>query len=510
MMRVFRIVAVGLLALGLWPSSVQVASAAPASQGVNLVNNPGFESGASGWSPWWAEIAKPTDGSLNYAAKPNSFNVEMLSSGAAAGVVLAGNASYRVFNNWDPFWGGAKQTITAPAGSRVRLTASARAWASQDFWPAPSDTNMPVRTQVGIEPDGNDNPFSGAMVWSGAAAPHNAWAQMTVEATVGASGKVLVVVSGDFRGASRQFMSVFFDEVSLVVLDQPAATAVPPTVAPAATVAAGATAVPVVATARPVAQAATSTPRADGLVTYVVKAGDTGWVIAAQAGLTIDQLRALNPGVDINLLSVGTELIVGGTPAQATAAPGATAVATGEATTAAENTPEATATVAGPAVPTAGATTTADGAQICVSLFNDANGNRQFESAGGETALYEGLLTLINADTGAQITTHQMAAGEDSYCFAGLVGGNYQVAVAGPSGYNPTVQPDVMVPVPTGSTGEYSVAFGFQRSSTAPEATPVPAGQSGDRLRTAMFGALGVMLLLLAAGLAVTLFMRRR
>ena len=64
MMRVFRIVAVGLLALGLWPSSVQVASAAPASQGVNLVINPGFESGASGWSPWWAEIAKPTDGSL--------------------------------------------------------------------------------------------------------------------------------------------------------------------------------------------------------------------------------------------------------------------------------------------------------------------------------------------------------------------------------------------------------------------------------------------------------------
>ena len=69
---------------------------------------------------------------------------------------------------------------------------------------------------------------------------------------------------------------------------------------------------------------------------------------------------------------------------------------------------------------------------------------------------------------------------------------------------------DVMVPVPTGSTGEYSVAFGFQRSSTAPEATAVPAAQSGDRFRTALFGALGVMLLLLAAGLAVTLFMRRR
>ncbi len=504
MTRAFRIFVVGLLALGFWPLSARTATAAPAVQGTNLVSNPGFESGQGGWSPWWAEIAKPTDGSLNYAAKPNSFNVESLSSGAAAGLVLAGNSSFRVFNNWDPFWGGIKQTVTVPAGSRVRLTASARAWAAQDFWPTPSDTNMPVRTQVGIEVDGNDNPFSAGMVWSGAAAPHNAWAQMSVEATVGAAGKVLVVVGGDYRGASRQFMGVFFDEVSLVVLDQgPAPTAVPPTVAP------GATSAPV-ATRAPVNQA-TATPRADGLITYVVQAGDTGWVIAAKAGLTVDQLRALNPGVDINVLSVGTELIVGGSPAAATAAPGATAAATGD--PAATQVVEPTATLAAPAEPTAaaGATTTEpEGAQICVSLFDDANGNRQFESAGGEAALYEGLLTLINADTGAQITTHQMASGEDSFCFTGLTGGNFQVAVAGPSGYNPTVQPDVMVPVPVGSTGEYSVAFGFQRSSTAPEATPVPADQSGDRVRTALFGAVGVMLLLLAAGLAVTLLMRRR
>ncbi len=504
MTRAFRIFVVGLLALGFWPLSAPTATAAPAVQGTNLVSNPGFESGQGGWSPWWAEIAKPADGSLNYAAKPNSFNVESLSNGAAAGLVLAGNSSFRVFNNWDPFWGGIKQTITVPAGSRVRLTASARAWAAQDFWPTPSDTNMPVRTQVGIEVDGNDNPFSAGMVWSGAAAPHNAWAQMSVEATVGAGGKVLVVISGDYRGASRQFMGVFFDEVSLVVLDQgPAPTAVPPTVAP------GATTAPV-ATRAPVNQA-TATPRADGLITYVVQAGDTGWVIAAKAGLTVDQLRALNPGVDINVLSVGTELIVGGSPAAATAAPGATAAATGDPS--ATQAVEPTATLAAQVEPTAeaGATQTeAEGAQICVSLFDDANGNRQFESAGGEVALYEGLLTLINADTGAQITTHQMASGEDSYCFTGLTGGNYQVAVAGPSGYNPTVQPDVMVPVPVGSTGEYSVAFGFQRSSTAPESTPVPAEQSGDRVRTALFGAVGVMLLLLAAGLAVTLLMRRR
>ncbi|MBL8097115.1 MAG: LysM peptidoglycan-binding domain-containing protein [Anaerolineales bacterium] len=505
MTRAFRLMVVALLAMSVWPVSAPVVQAAPARQGANLVSNPGFESGQGGWSPWWAEIAKPSDGSLNYAAKPNSFNVESLSNGAAAGLVLAGNSSYRVFNNWDPFWGGIKQTVTVPAGARVRLTASARAWASQDFWPAPSDTNMPVRTQVGIEPNGTDNPFAGTMVWSGAAAPHNAWAQMTVEATAGASGQVVVVLSGDYRGASRQFMGIFFDEVSLVVLEQgPAPTAVPPTAAP------GATTAPV-ATRQPVSQA-TSTPRADGRIVYVVQAGDTGWVIAARAGLTVDQLRALNPGVDINVLSVGTELIVGGSPAgAATAAPGATAVATGD--PAASPTPEASPTTGvepTAAQPSAEATTAVEGAQICVGLFDDTNGNRQYEIDGGEAPLYEGLLTLINADTGAQLTTHQMASGEDSYCFTGLTGGNYQVAVAGPNGYNPTVQPDVLVPVPAGSTGEYSVAFGFQRSSAAPEATAEPAEQSGDRLRTALFGAVGVMLLLLAVGLGVTLVMRRR
>lgn len=504
MTRVLRMAVVGLLAVSFLPVGPQ-ALAAPVGQGTNLVSNPGFESGRGGWAPWWAEIAKPADGSLNYAARPNSLNVESISSGAAAGVVLAGNSSFRVYNNWDPFWGGVKQTLNVPAGSRVRLTASAKAWASQDFWPAPSDTNMPVRTQVGIDTEGSDNPFAGTMVWSGAAAPHNAWAQMTVEATVGAAGKVTVVVSGDFRGASRQFLAVFFDEVSLVVLDQgPTPTPVPPTAVPGVP---APTSAPV-ATRPPQASA---TPRSDGLITYVVQTGDTGWAIAARAGLTIDQLRALNPGVDVNLLSVGTELIVGGSPAAATAAPGATAVATGD--PAAEPTAEPTATV-GSVEPTAavpaGEATAVEGAQICVSLFDDANGNRQYESASGETPLYEGLLTLINADTGEQLTTHQMAAAEDVYCFAGLTGGNYQVAVAGPSGYNPTVQPDVMVPVPEGSVGEYSVAFGFQRSGAAPEATAVPAEESGDRVRTALFGAVGVMLLLLAAGLGVTLVMRRR
>ncbi len=495
------------------------AQAAPAGQEANLVANPGFEGGGGSWSPWWAEIPKPADNSFNYAFRPNAFNIESLSSGAAAPLVLAGNNSYRVFNNWDPFYAGIKQVVTAPAGSRVRLTASARAWAAAEFWPAPSDVNMPVRTQVGLEPDGGENQFASTVVWSGAAAPHNAWAQMSVEATVGASGRVLVILSGDFRGASRQFMAIFFDEVSLTVVGQAQNTAVAqvsPT--PGGAAATAAPTRPPAATqpaaTRPASTSGLPTPRPDGKIIYVVKEGDTGWVIAANAGLTIDQLRQLNPNVNIDLLSVGTELVIG----QSTPSAAPTAAVT--ATTAVEATApaEATALPTGDATPAAEGTPLEDMPSVCVLLFEDVNGDnqRQVETEG---AIAGGLLSLIDADTGATVAEHTtrgdeiMQTGEPDdlqpgYCFMGVEPGNYRVAAAPPSGYNATSQSDYALTIAPGSTGTL-IRFGAQRGADAPVVDPAPP-DDGSRLRNALFGAVGVMLLLLAAGLGVTLVMRRR
>jgi LysM repeat protein len=501
------------------------AQAAPAGQEANLVANPGFEGGGGSWSPWWAEIPKPADNSFNYAYRPNSFNVESLSGGAAAPLVLAGNSSYRVFNNWDPFYAGLKQVVTAPAGSRVRLTASARAWAASEFWPAPSDANMPVRTQVGIEPEGSENQFASNVVWSGAAAPHNAWAQMSVEATVGASGRVLIILSGDYRGASKQFMGVFFDEVSLTVVGQTQATATAPAVQASPTTGAAATAAPTrpqaatqpaaAATAtRPASNSGLPTPRPDGKIIYIVQEGDTGWVIAANAGLTIDQLRQLNPNVNIDLLSVGTELVIGQSTPSAAPTSAVTATTAAEATAPAE----ATAVPTGDATPAAEGTPIEDMPSVCVLLFEDVNGDNQ-RQVEAEGAIAGGLISLINADTGTTVAEHTTSGDEimqtsepddpqPGYCFMGVEPGNYRVAAAPPSGYNATSQSDFALSIAPGSTGT-QIRFGAQRGADAPVVDPAPP-DDGSRLRNALFGAVGVMLLLLAAGLGVTLVMRRR
>ncbi|MGQ0600330.1 MAG: hypothetical protein ACT4QE_01385, partial [Anaerolineales bacterium] len=184
---------------------------APVAAQSNLLANPSFESGGSGsgtanWLPWWSESPKPSDGSFNYAYKP-TWNQESLSAGAAGPFIYAGNASQRIVNNWDPWYAGVKQVATAPAGSRVRLTVYAKAWASSSGWPSASDVSMPVSARVGLDPNGAENQFSSSVVWSGAAAPHDTWTPLSVEATVGAGGKVGVFLSFDYRGSSRLFMS---------------------------------------------------------------------------------------------------------------------------------------------------------------------------------------------------------------------------------------------------------------------------------------------------------------
>ena len=94
---------------------------------------------------------------------------------------------------------------------------------------------------------------------------------------------------------------------------------------------------------------------------YVVVAGDNLTDIAAKYGLTLVQLRALNPEIDGDILWVGQVLKVSGEPPEATATTAATAVATTAPTAVATTAPTAVATTAPTAVattaPTAVATT---------------------------------------------------------------------------------------------------------------------------------------------------------
>jgi len=178
-----------------------------------------------------------------------------------------------------------------------------------------------------------------------------------------------------------------------------------------ATVAATVTTTQVATAAATVAATATAaaTEVVENLSEYTVVAGDNLTDIAARYGLTLAQLRALNPDVEGDVLWVGQVLKVTGDPPPATATPVATATtvaatATPVATVAATATPVATvaatatpvAAVANPysSLPAAGA---GSGAPPFVPYGSNAG------SGALVTASANGLLCgSVNADTSGQ------------------------------------------------------------------------------------------------------------
>ncbi|MCJ7678129.1 MAG: LysM peptidoglycan-binding domain-containing protein [Anaerolineales bacterium] len=233
--------------------------------------------------------------------------------------------------------------------------------------------------------------------------------------------------------------------------------------------------------ARPDSQAgsfATPTPGPDGKIVYIIQEGDTLWVIAARAGLSVEQLRALN-GLAINDFIVpGKPLLLGfAGPAQPTAA-------AGEAPT--------------PTTPPPTPTPVFGTATICALLFVDQNGNARLDA--GEPPLGGGQVSI--ADVSGRLAEEfstQVEYTEDnlplSHCIADLQTGDYNVSAAVPPDYNPTTVMSIPVRLDPGDT-RY-VEFAAQ-----PSAALVNSGDGGGTRSTAL-GLLGLLLLAAAAGLAV-------
>jgi len=478
-----------LLLVGL---SLSVAEAAPQAQ-ANLVTNSGFEAtggdtGAANWLPWWAESAKPADGTFNYAFKP-AWNVDSLNKNDAKENIYAGVNTQRIINSWDPWFGGVKQVVAAPAGSRVRLTAFGKLWASSNPWPAPADTSATAKMYVGIEPNGDSNQFLPTVVWSGIMSPYGNWQSVSVEATVGAAGKVAVILAADYRGTSRQFMSAYFDEVSLTVVTGSTGGNTP---VPGATTAPGVTNVPILLTPFTVPPA-----DAEGNIVYVVQSGDTLWRIAGIAGTTPDQIKAMN-GLTSDILSIGQRLIIGKAAGAATQPPAPTAPVEASPTIAPD---------AGGATPNSGGTqvATTGSATICSMMFEDLNGNGRRDANEGLVA--GGQFTVVDSATGAPVQAYTTDGVNEPHCFTNLPPGAYTVSSAAPQGFNLTTASTIPLPLDAGSLG--NTEFGAQHSSDNASAATSGAGSSA-RLRVALFGAAGIMFLLLAAGVAGFLILRQQ
>jgi len=221
----------------------------------------------------------------------------------------------------------------------------------------------------------------------------------------------------------------------------------------------------------------TPTPGPDGLIIYRVQEGDSLWRIAAIAGLSLEELMAMNGIQPGDFISPGMELELGiGGPAQPTAAqPGIQPT---------------------DAVPTASPTPLVGTAEICVLLFQDENGNGRLEEA--ELALEGGQVSVVDISgiVAGEYTTEALPDQEDliGFCFSDLESGDYNVSAAVPPGYNATTSLNAPVSIQPGDI-KY-LQFGAQPSSA------LLGGEGSDgSSRSGLLGLVGLLLLLAAGGL---------
>lgn len=283
-------------------------------------------------------------------------------------------------------------------------------------------------------------------------------------------------------------------------------------------------------------QFATGLVQPDGSVVHFVQIGDTIDTIAFANGLTRAELMTLNNLADPRLIQPGQALILRAAPAQAPEATPETTFETEstlEPTFQASLTPEPTALsprdappapiisiVSGEVLPPIDLS--AQGAAVCVFLFEDVNQNRLQEL--GEDLLPDGTITLLLA--GQAIDEYTTDGLSEPHCFGDLTAGEYIASAVAPPGYGLTTPAQLRVRAVTGS--EVTVAFGAAQGvaaaavPTVEEAGGLTSDTRGsqqdtrsvlssnpltDNLGLIVFGVAGVVLVI---GFGASLALRRR
>jgi hypothetical protein len=232
------------------------------------------------------------------------------------------------------------------------------------------------------------------------------------------------------------------------------------------------------ANAAPEAQFVTATPGPDGRILYSVVAEDSCLQVALLHGITVQQLRQFNPRLDQDCtLFVGQQLVVGlASASEPTAGPAPTL-------------PSPTVTP----TPVSGTT------EVCVLLFNDMNGDALRQEI--ELGIEGGAVSLTNLNGSYSETQNTSSAVDPDTlepvrsCFIDVPGGEYNVSMAVPDAYNPTMLLSYDLTVKAGDRA--SVDFGAQsKTITVNEPTET---QGADR--SSMLGIFGFLLLLGGAGL---------
>ena len=220
----------------------------------------------------------------------------------------------------------------------------------------------------------------------------------------------------------------------------------------------------------------TATPNPDGRILYIVQEGDNCSSIALKHGISVAQLRLYNTRLDTDCtVAIGQQLVVGLAVQNLPTGPAPTLT-----------TPTITPT------PVSGTT------EVCVLLFNDMNGDSLRQET--ELGIDGGAVSLTNLNGSYSKTENTSSATDPDTgepvraCFVDVPAGDYNVSVAVPDQYNPTMLMSYKLVVKAGDRA--SIDFGAQsKAVTINESTDQGGG------RSSALGIFGLLLLLGGAGL---------
>ena len=235
---------------------------------------------------------------------------------------------------------------------------------------------------------------------------------------------------------------------------------------------------------------ATATPLPDGTLIHIVQHGETLFSIARRYGVTIAQLRQLNGIGSDNLIHTGQRLVIAVAAATPTPVPSPTATAQ-------------------PTSPTPSPTPTPPPAALCISAYEDRNGDGRYQP--DAEPLLPGI-TITLAGPKGTVGTYVTDGLSEPHCFQPLEAGDYTFTLLAPQGYRSLETAPIRLTLGAGEAR--SLHFGYRREANAPTATPTPIGEALPTTegkaplssRRTLIG--GVAIVLLAAGLFFTL--RRR
>ncbi len=461
------------------PSSLQA-------QQQNLLTNPNFEPPysdgvANGWSAWYedsGDLCNTRPDTWDFVCRPVWGEEQDWNNHG----LTRGGSSQHVGAQYIPWHAGVQQTVNVEPGTRVRFTIQGYSRAANEGVPAPSyGGNWVPRMQVGIDPEGRGN-WTQGVTWSGENNGLDSWQTLSIEATVGESGKVTVFTSSHFRRAVPvAHQDSWWDNAVLEVVEPPT----PPTATPQPTAAV------------PPTPVATPTPRPDGAIVHIVQSGDTLFGIALQYNVDVDELRRLNAGTlgAGDLLSVGQEIIIS-VPDQ---------------TPTPEPTPEPEpveepeeAPPAQPEQPAPG-----DTASLCVSAYHDRNQDMARQPDSEELLPNVGITLVGTAGPAGTYTTDGIS---EPYCFENLQPGNYILRQTSPEGYQVVGPGEWGFQVDGGQTTSFELGYLRSTGVTEPEmpeeAAESDEGEAGsvnNILNTVLrvSGIIAVVLLLVVGGLFV-------